>query len=167
MSRFTPPSPAALASGDGNQWAIIRDLLPYLWPKGRTDLKVRVVVAMVALILSKIVTVWTPYAFKYATDALTADGSAATVALSVPLFMVLAYGFGRIMMVALAQFRDAIFAKVGQRAVRELSMRTFRHLHTLSLKFHLERRTGGLSRIVSRGTAGIDTVLRFSLFNTF
>ena len=71
------------------------------------------------------------------------------------------------MMVVLAQIRDAIFAKVGQRAVRELSVQTFRHLHALSLKFHLERRTGGLSRIISRGTAGIDTVLRFSLFNTF
>jgi ABC-type bacteriocin/lantibiotic exporter with double-glycine peptidase domain len=70
-------------------------------------------------------------------------------------------------MVMLAQIRDAIFAKVGQRAVRELSIRTFRHLHALSLKFHLERRTGGLSRIISRGTAGVDTVLRFSLFNTF
>jgi ATP-binding cassette subfamily B protein len=79
----------------------------------------------------------------------------------------LAYGVGRIMMVVLAQIRDAIFAKVGQRAVRELSIKTFRHLHALSLKFHLERRTGGLSRIISRGTAGVDTVLRFSLFNTF
>ena len=68
---------------------------------------------------------------------------------------------------AFAQIRDAIFAKVGQRAVRELAIRTFRHLHALSLKFHLERRTGGLSRIISRGTLGIDTVLRFSLFNTF
>ncbi|MBI2719678.1 MAG: ABC transporter ATP-binding protein/permease [Rhizobiales bacterium] len=168
MTRNTPPSPAG--AGDGNHWAILRDLLPYLWPDGRGDLKGRVVIAMVALILSKIVTVWTPYAFKYATDALTAGSGTAAVAaiaVSVPLVMVVAYGFGRIMMVALAQFRDAIFAKVGQRAVRELSIRTFRHLHILSLKFHLERRTGGLSRIVARGTAGIDTVLRFSLFNTF
>jgi ABC-type transport system involved in Fe-S cluster assembly fused permease/ATPase subunit len=154
-------------SGDGDQWAILKDLLPFLWPAERPDLKARVVIAMVALVVSKIVTVLTPYAFKFATDALTTAGGTAAAALSVPLFMVVAYGFGRVMMVALAQFRDAIFAKVGQRAVRELSIRTFRHLHTLSLKFHLERRTGGLSRIVSRGTAGIDTVLRFSLFNTF
>ena len=84
----------------------------------------------------------------------------------VPVFMILAYGVGRVMMVAFAQLRDAIFAKVGQRAVRELAMRTFRHLHALSLKFHLERRTGGLSRIISRGTNGIDTILRYSLFNT-
>ena len=165
--RKTPPASAAPLPVDGNQWQILRDLLPYLWPEGRSDIKVRVVIAMAALLLSKVVTVATPYAFKYATDALTASGSAAAVALTVPLFMVLAYGFGRVMMVVLAQFRDAVFAKVSQRAVRELAVRTFRHLHNLSLKFHLERRTGGLSRIVSRGTMGIDTVLRFSLFNTF
>ena len=165
MSRFTPPSPTG--AGDGDQWAVLKELLPFLWPEGRPDLKVRVVIAMVALIASKVVTVATPYAFKHATDALTATGGVAAAALAVALFMVLAYGLGRILMVALAQFRDAIFAKVGQRAVRDLSIRTFRHLHTLSLKFHLERHTGGLSRIVSRGTAGIDTVLRFSLFNTF
>jgi len=153
--------------GDGDQWAIIKDLLPYLWPPGRPDLKLRVVIAMAALLLSKIVTVATPYFFKYATDGLNAKGGGTAIALGLPLAMVLAYGIGRVLMVALAQLRDAIFAKVGQRAVREVSIRTFRHLHMLSLKFHLERRTGGLSRIVSRGTAGIDTVLRFSLFNTF
>ncbi len=167
MSRKLPISPAVLASGDGNQWQTLKSLLPYLWPEGRMDLKVRVVLAMIALIASKIITVLTPYSFKYATDALTASGNPAAIAFSVPFFFVLAYGVGRISMVVLAQIRDAIFAKVGQRAVRELSIRTFRHLHALSLKFHLERRTGGLSRIISRGTAGVDTVLRFSLFNTF
>ena len=141
-------------------------MLPYLWPEGHPGLKARVVFAMVALVLSKVVTVATPYSFKYATDALTSGGSAIAVAVSVMLFMVLAYGMGRIMMVVLAQLRDAVFARVSQRAVRELAVKTFRHLHALSLKFHLERRTGGLSRIVSRGTLGIDTVLRFSLFNT-
>ena len=142
-------------------------MLPYLWPEGRADLKARVVFALVALVLSKIVTVASPYAFKYATDALSADASAVTVAASAVLFLVAAYGVGRIMMVVLAQLRDAVFAKVSQRAVRELAVRTFRHLHALSLKFHLERRTGGLSRIMSRGINGIDTVLRFALFNTF
>jgi ABC-type transport system involved in Fe-S cluster assembly fused permease/ATPase subunit len=167
MSRKSPTSPANFASGDGNQWQTLRSLLPYLWPEGRMDLKIRVVLAMIALVVSKIITVLTPYSFKYATDALTASGNPAAIAFSVPFFLVLAYGVGRISMVVLAQIRDAIFAKVGQRAVRELSIRTFRHLHALSLKFHLERRTGGLSRIISRGTAGVDTVLRFSLFNTF
>ncbi len=167
MTRKLTPAAATTGSGDGNQWQTLKQLLPYLWPDGRTDLKLRIAAAMLALVVSKIVTVATPYAFKYATDALTAAGGTAAVAVSVPLFMVLAYGVGRIMMVVLAQIRDAIFAKVGQRAVRDLAIRTFRHLHALSLKFHLERRTGGLSRIVSRGTLGIDTVLRFSLFNTF
>ena len=167
MARKTPATAANFASGDGDQWETLKSLLPYLWPEGRTDLKIRVVLAMVALFASKIITVWTPYSFKYATDALTATGNPAVIAFSVPFFLILAYGVGRIMMVALAQIRDAVFAKVGQRAVRELAIKTFRHLHALSLKFHLERRTGGLSRVISRGTAGVDTVLRFSLFNTF
>jgi ATP-binding cassette subfamily B protein len=166
MSRRTPPSSDKTVVADGDQWAILRDMLPYLWPAGHPSLKARVVFAMVALVLSKLVTVATPYAFKYATDALTGQADAATTAATAVVFLVLAYGVGRIMMVVLAQIRDAVFARVSQRAVRELAVRTFRHLHALSLKFHLERRTGGLSRIVSRGTMGIDTVLRFSLFNT-
>jgi ATP-binding cassette, subfamily B, heavy metal transporter len=167
MARKTPATAANFASGDGDQWETLKSLLPYLWPQGRNDLKIRVVLSMIALFASKIITVWTPYSFKYATDALTASGNPAAIAFSVPFFLILSYGVGRIMMVALAQIRDAVFSKVGQRAVRELAIKTFRHLHALSLKFHLERRTGGLSRVISRGTAGVDTVLRFSLFNTF
>jgi ATP-binding cassette, subfamily B, heavy metal transporter len=153
-------------SDEPGQWETLKGLLPLLWPQGRPDLKVRVVVALLLLVASKIITVLTPYAFKAATDALTAKGGVELALLSVPFFMVLAYGVGRIMMVVFGQMRDAIFAKVGQRAVRELSFSTFRHLHALSLKFHLERRTGGLSRIISRGINGVDSVLRFSLFNT-
>ncbi len=155
------------ASGETSQWETLKGLLPLLWPNGRNDLKIRVVLALALLVVSKIVTVLTPYAFKAATDLLTAKGGVELALLSVPFFMVLAYGLGRIFMVVFAQMRDAIFAKVGQRAVRELSFSTFRHLHALSLKFHLERRTGGLSRIISRGINGVDSVLRFSLFNTF
>ena len=165
MKRGLTPHQSAIRRGDGSQWLTLRDIMPLLWPKGRMDLKIRVVLAITALVLAKVVTVLTPFAYKYAVDALTAkSGVAALVA--VPVFMIIAYGVGRVMMVAFAQLRDAIFAKVGQRAVRELAMRTFRHLHALSLKFHLERRTGGLSRIISRGTNGIDTILRYSLFNT-
>jgi ATP-binding cassette, subfamily B, heavy metal transporter len=155
------------AATESGQWLTLKKLLPYLWPEGRTDLKTRVVVAMLLLLASKIVTVLAPYAFKYATDALTAGGNLAAIVLSNAVFMVVAYGFGRIMMVVLAQLRDAIFAKVSQHTVRVLSTQTFRHLHGLSLKFHLDRRTGGLSRIISRGINGVDSVLRFSLFNTF
>ncbi|MEI7599491.1 MAG: ABC transporter ATP-binding protein/permease [Aestuariivirga sp.] len=167
MSRRTPPSIDKPVNVDGDEWSILRDMLPYLWPAGHPGLKARVIFSLVALVLAKVVTVAAPYAFKYATDALTGKADVATTAITAIVFFVLAYGFARIMMVVLAQIRDAVFAKVSQRAVKELAVRTFRHLHALSLKFHLERRTGGLSRIVSRGTMGIDTVLRFSLFNTF
>jgi ATP-binding cassette, subfamily B, heavy metal transporter len=150
----------------GGHIATLRQLLPYLWPAGRPDLRWRVVVALIALFASKVVTVWAPFAFKDAVDILGSKTPLAT-ALSVTVALILAYALARIMMVVLAQIRDGLFARVGQNAVRELSVITFRHLHALSLKFHLERRTGGLSRIISRGTQGIDTLLRYSLFNTF
>ena len=155
---------------EAGQFQTLLELMPYLWPEGRGDLKTRVVIAFIALIAAKVVTVITPFGFKYAVDALTAIdtplGEAATLA-AIPLFMILAYGFGRMMMIIFTQIRDALFAKVGQNAVRQLAIRTFRHLHALSLSFHLERRTGGLSRVIERGTKGIDVILRFSLFNSF
>lgn len=153
--------------GETSQWQTMKRLLPYLWPAGRLDLKICVIIALVLLVGSKLVTVVTPYAFKAATDALAQKDGAMIALLAVPVFMVLAYGVGRILMVVFAQLRDAIFSKVGQRAVRELSYATFRHLHQLSLSFHLGRRTGALSRIISRGINGVDFVLRFALFNTF
>jgi ABC-type transport system involved in Fe-S cluster assembly fused permease/ATPase subunit len=165
MTRASASHRAAIGRGDGSLWLTLKDITPLLWPEGRMDLKVRVVLAITALVLAKVVTVLTPFAYKYAVDALTLKNPVPALVV-VPVFMVIAYGVGRVMMVAFAQLRDAIFAKVGQRAVRELAMRTFRHLHALSLRFHLERRTGGLSRIISRGTNGIDTILRYSLFNT-
>ena len=158
-------------SRNDGSFATLGAVLPYLWPQGRIDLKRRVVAAMVMLVLSKVITVWAPFAFKHATDMLTAgakDPAAvlAITALAGPAALITAYGLGRIGMVVFAQLRDALFAKVGQHAVRELAILTFRHLHALSLRFHLERRTGGLSRIIERGTKGIDTILRYSLFNT-
>jgi ATP-binding cassette, subfamily B, heavy metal transporter len=155
------------AKPEKGQWETMKRLLPFLWPEGRLDLKARVVVSMLLLVLSKVITVLTPYAFKWATDALTASNATAILGLAAAVFMVVVYGVGRVLMVALAQLRDAVFSKVGQRTVREMSSRTFRHLHSLSLKYHLTRRTGGLSRIISRGINGVDSVLRFSLFNTF
>jgi ATP-binding cassette, subfamily B, heavy metal transporter len=152
---------------EAGQWETLKGLLPYLWPEERMDLKARVVIAMLLLVLSKVVTVATPYTYKWATDALTAANQPAIAGVAAAVFMVLAYGVGRVMMVVFAQMRDAIFSKVGQRAVRQMSSRTFRHLHDLSLKYHLTRRTGGLSRIISRGINGVDSVLRFALFNTF
>ncbi|MEX0838858.1 MAG: ABC transporter ATP-binding protein/permease [Parvibaculum sp.] len=139
-------------------------MLPRLWPAGRSDLRARVVIAMIALIGAKAVTVYVPFLYKEAVDRLSPE-TAAAAALIVPVALIVAYGVGRILMVALAQLRDAVFAKVGQNAVRELAVETFRHLHALSLRFHLDRRTGGLSRVIERGTKGIDFLLRFSLFN--
>jgi ATP-binding cassette subfamily B protein len=165
--------PGALEGGSGEQFATLRAVLPYLWPPGRPDLKRRVVLALLSLVLAKVITVLTPFAFKYAVDALTGPQRQGAVAvtpvllLAGPFAMVAAYGLGRIMMVVFGQLRDALFARVGQSAVRALAIKTFRHLHSLSLRFHLERRTGGLSRIIERGTKGIDTILRYSLFNTF
>jgi ATP-binding cassette, subfamily B, heavy metal transporter len=165
MRKLTTSAETA-AFREAGQWETLKGLLPYLWPEGRFDLKARVVIAMLLLVLSKVVTVFTPYAFKWATDALTTLDQPAIAGVAAAVFMVLAYGVGRVMMVVFAQMRDAIFSKVGQRAVRQMSSRTFRHLHDLSLKYHLTRRTGGLSRIISRGINGVDSVLRFALFNT-
>ena len=164
--RTLTPTTDKPTGNEPNQWDTLKRLLPFLWPEGRTDLKIRVVIAIVFLVLSKIITVMTPYSFKWATDALVAKGGVAAAGLSVAVFMILAYGLGRIMMVVFGQGRDAIFAKVGQRTVRVLSTSTFQHLHALSLKFHLERKTGALSRVISRGINGVDSVLRFTLFNT-
>ena len=150
-----------------SQWETLKRLLPYLWAKDRPDLKARVVIAVSLLVAAKVITIATPYAFKYAADGLAAARGQQVALLSVPFFMVLAYGLGRVFSVLFGQLRDAVFAKVGQRAARQLSTQTFEHLHHLSLKFHLERKTGALSRMISRGLNGVDSVLRFALFNTF
>ncbi|MEW5422478.1 ABC transporter ATP-binding protein/permease [Amorphus sp. 3PC139-8] len=148
----------------------IQALWPYMWPSTRPDLKRRVMIAILALVLGKVITVLVPYAYKWATDALTApqsDGGAGVPGfLSVPIMLVMAYGAGRILMMTFNQVRDALFARVGQHAVRGMAYRTFVHLHDLSLRFHLKRRTGGLSRIIERGTKGIETIVRFTILNT-
>src|SRR4029078_3436618 len=118
---FSPAPPSngrAVVGGDGSLWLTLKDISPLLWPEGRVDLKIRVVIAVLALVLAKVVTVLTPFAYKYAVDALTLKNGMPSLAV-VPVFMILAYGVGRVMLVAFAQLRDAIFAKVGQRAVRE------------------------------------------------
>ncbi|MEM8688794.1 MAG: ABC transporter ATP-binding protein/permease [Pseudomonadota bacterium] len=162
----TEPSSAYTSDADGQLKTLV-GLFPYLWPLERPDLRTRVILALLALVVSKIVTVLTPFAFKDAVDALTLDNATSASALvAAPIALILAYGFGRVMMVITQQIRDGIFAKVAQYAVRHLAVRTFQHLHTLSLRFHLERRTGGLARVIDRGVKGIEVVLRYALFNT-
>ncbi|MCQ8781353.1 ABC transporter ATP-binding protein/permease [Aurantimonas sp. CSK15Z-1] len=140
-----------------------------MWPADRPDLRMRVLWASLFLVLAKLLTVAIPYFFKWATDALDGANSARDV---LPLIitgavtLVVAYNIARIVSVALNQLRDALFASVGQYAVRRLAFRTFVHMHVLSLRYHLERRTGGLSRIIERGTKGIETIVRFTILNT-
>jgi ATP-binding cassette, subfamily B, heavy metal transporter len=147
----------------------IRNLWPYIWPAGRIDLKLRVLWATVFLVLSKIVLLSVPYFFKWSTDALSGKldvtGSMAAFATAV-LTLVAAYNIARIIQAGFNQLRDTLFASVGQYAVRQLSLMTFLHLHRLSLRFHLERRTGGLTRVIERGTKGIESIVRFVILNT-
>jgi ATP-binding cassette, subfamily B, heavy metal transporter len=143
-------------------------LKPYLWPKDRSDLQRQVIYALLAMLLGKIVTVFIPYTYKWATNALSGEASSSSVnmmdlVLAAPLIMVLAYGVARLLSNTFNQIRDALFAAVGQHAVRGLANRTFIHLHNLSLRFHLQRRTGGLSRVIERGKMGIETIIRLTM----
>jgi ATP-binding cassette, subfamily B, heavy metal transporter len=151
--------------------ATLRGLWPYMWPSDRPDLKTRVVVALLILVAAKLVTVLVPYTYKWATDALVAGPAPAAdlgllVVVTVPVMLIVANGVGRILVAAFNNLRDALFAKVGQHAVRELAYKTFVHMHGLSLRFHLQRRTGGLSRIIERGVGGIESIVRFTILNT-
>ncbi len=137
--------------------------LPDLWPRGRPDLKLRVVVALGLLVLAKGATLTLPFAFKAAVDALGPETAALAVAS--PVALVLAYGAARLAGTVLQQLRDTVFAKVGQHALRKLALRTFRHIHNLSLGYHLSRQTGALSRVVDRGVKAVDFLLRFLVFN--
>ena len=153
--------------GAGNHFATVRELWRYLWPEGRTDLKIRVVFAMLFLVMAKVIGVYVPYLFKLAIDVLNGDAKAnvTMIAAAVPVGLIIGYGTARVLTQAFGEIRDAIFVKVGQNALRNIALNTFRHLHRLSLRFHLERRTGGLSRVIERATRGIDFLLRFMLFN--
>ncbi len=140
-----------------------------MWPKERGDLRNRVVWATLFMVIAKVLTLAIPYTFKWATDALNGKiitGVALPAILLGPIAMVIAYNLARIISTGFNQLRDALFASVGQYAVRKLAYRTFVHMHDLSLRFHLERRTGGLSRVIERGTKGIETIVRFTILNT-
>ena len=130
----------------------LKSLAPYLWPRDSFGLRVRVVLALVFLLVGKLVNICVPLLYKQAVDAL----SPAKVVIAVPVALIIAYGLARVMSQGFNELRNAIFAKVSQRAIRRMALSAFRHIHALSLRFHLERRTGGLSRAVERGTAGID-----------
>ena len=181
MRRMASPTPSK-PQADGTATApsvesdtasrTIRMLLPYLWPKGDAMARVRVVAAVACLILAKIATVYVPLFYARAVDHLApsaahaAGGSAGTAAaITVPLALIIGYVLMRIASSAFAELRDAVFAAVQQRTVRRIALETFQHLHRLSLRFHLDRQTGGLARAIDRGTNGIEQVLRFAVFN--
>ena len=158
---------AAQVAASGTLLSTLVHLWPYIWPSDRRDLKFRVVFAMVLLLLAKLATIAVPFTFKWATDALAGQGSAPVAAsswftwvLAAPIVMTIAYGGMRVVMAALTQLRDGLFAKVAMHAVRRLAIITFEHMHLLSLRFHLERKTGGLTRVLERGRNGIEIIVR-------
>ena len=165
-------SDALLAARTGHL-AVLRELAPYVWPVGRPDLRWRVVFALLALIVAKAITLAVPIAYKNVVDLLTGDATPGEIAglsafglAAIPAVLIIAYGLGRVLMVVFAQFRDILFTVVAQNAVRTLANRTFRHLHALSMRFHLERRTGGLNRVIERGVSGVDTIMRMAVLNS-
>ena len=144
-------------------WMIIRRVIPYLWPKGQAGIKWRVVTSMLALLLSQVLAVMVPQFYGYAVDALAEDGVSELLLGAVGLTV--AYGMARFMQIGFQNLRDVIFARVGQRALRQLALETFTHIHRLSMRYHISRKTGGLSRIVERGVKGVEFLLRFLLFS--
>ena len=155
------------AEDGGSLLAIMRGLWPFIWPTDRPDLQRRVGFSMLLLLAAKLATMAVPFTFKWATDALTGEGTAPVAPSSwllwvfaAPVAMTIAYGGTRILMALLTQARDGIFAKVAMNAVRRLAFRTFEHMHQLSLRFHLERKTGGLTRVLERGRNAIETIVR-------
>ena len=142
-------------------------LWPFIWPGDRADLKMRVAWSVVLLLIAKVATLAVPFTFKWAIDALSGAGSAPVEPsnwtlwlIASPLLMTLGYGGLRVLMAILTQWRDGIFARVAMHAVRKLAYITFVHMHELSLRFHLERKTGGLTRVLERGRSGIEVIVR-------
>ena len=136
-------------------------VLPDLWPREHLNLRIRVIVALVFLVLAKVAVLITPFIYRDAVDALAGE----TALMAVPIFLVIAYGVSRLMTSVFQQLRDLVFARVGQHALRQLGLRIFRHVHELSLNYHISRKTGVLSRVIDRGIKAIDFLLRYLLFS--
>ena len=147
-------------------WSTIRRVAPYLWPDDQAWVKRRVVFALIVLFVAKLVAVGTPYFYKAAVDALSGEGQNPAWMLGAgAVGLTVAYGMARLMNVGFQQLRDVIFARVAQRALRQLALETFTHIHRMSLRYHITRKTGGLSRIIERGVKGVEFLLRFLLFS--
>ena len=161
---------AARLSPKASQLRVARGLAPYVWPSDRPDLQATVAISLGLMLVAKLVTVAMPFTFKWATDALVATAGGAVPAdqtvkwlVGAPVLAILLYGLSRVAMSLLVQAREGMFAKVALHAVRKLALTTFEHMHRLSLRFHLERKTGGLTRVLERGRAGIENITRMTL----
>ena len=182
MTATTDPAPASKAGAGQNQasaepvelvesderssaWRTIRRVAPYLWSDDQPWVKVRVILALLALVLAKVIAVGTPFFYKAAVDALAVDAQSGTLVAIGAVGLTVAYGMARLFTVGFQQLRDVFFAAVGQNALRQLALETFTHIHALSLRYHITRKTGGLSRIIERGVKGVDFLLRFMLFS--
>ncbi|MEC9103592.1 MAG: ABC transporter ATP-binding protein/permease [Pseudomonadota bacterium] len=160
--------PSTLTTTDmpDNGMQIVRRALPYLWPSDAPWVRYRVVTALSVLVFAKLIAVGTPFFYKAAVDALAGEGDSAAWMLALgAVSLTVIYGLARLMTVGFQQLRDVVFAKVGQRALRQVAFETFEHMHRLSMRYHITRRTGGLSRIIERGVKGVDFLLRFLLFS--
>ncbi len=161
-----PANPDLANPAEASGWVTIAKVAPYLWPQGETGLRTRVVLALIFLLAAKLVAVGTPLIYKAAVDALVPGEAGAGWMVAVgAVGLTVAYGMARLLGVVFQQLRDAVFARVAQRALRRLALQTFTHIHRLSLRFHLTRKTGGLSRIIERGVKGVEFLLRFLLFS--
>ena len=164
--RSSLPSDAVFSEHHRSEIRVVERVAPYLWPKGALWVKIRVVAALAALLMAKVIAVGTPYFYKAAVDQLAGEGQEAAWMLGAgAIGLTVAYGMARLLNVGFQQLRDAIFAKVAQRALRTLALETFRHIHRMSLRYHTTRKTGGLSRIIERGVKGVEFMLRFLLFS--
>ena len=144
---------------------VIARVMPYLWPKGQAWVKWRVVIAVASLILAKLVAVATPMILGAAVDSLSGVDDGSRLLMLGAVGLTIAYGLSRILDSGFQQLRDVVFAKVGQRALRQVGLETFQHIHNMSLRYHLSRKTGGLSRVMERGVKGVSFLLRFLLFS--
>jgi len=162
-----PVAPGIAATERRSAWRTIRKVAPYLWPRDKPWVKRRVVVAMAMLAIAKLVAVGTPFLYKAAVDVLAGDaGASAAWLLGLgAIGVTVAYGVARAAAVGFQQLRDVAFARVAQRALRQLALETFLHIHALSLRYHIARKTGGLSRVIERGVKGVEFLLRFLLFS--
>ncbi len=161
-----PPNGVAKSEMPRNGMLIVRRVMPYLWPSDAPWVRRRVMWSLAILLLSKLIAVGTPFLYKAAVDALAGEGDSAAWLLSFgAVALTVVYGLARVMSNGFQQLRDAIFARVGQRALRQVATETFAHMHRLSMRYHITRKTGGLSRIIERGVKGVDFLLRFLLFS--